>query len=230
MSSFPYSPLKARKDFYSIRLLRLLPNENNSSDIECQLFDYFLSYESLEGHLYEALSYVWGIPQKTRSILLNNYAFKVTENLHSVLSRMRNQYLERVIWIDAICINQDDLKEREEQIQYMARIYGVAKSVIVWLGETADGSDSALEAIGSTARSGLEKPVLTRDLCNGVLRSVSLAAVKRPSKLRKTEFLRNDVLEALGIEAKKGLVKPSLSIELRNKILKLLERPWFRRI
>jgi hypothetical protein len=49
--------------------------------------------------------------------------------------------------VDAICINQRNEEEKEKQIQLMARIYGQAYSVVVWLGEEADDSDVALKAI-----------------------------------------------------------------------------------
>ena len=52
-----------------------------------------------------------------------------------------------MLWIDAICINQGDEDEKAQQIQFMPMIYGQASQVIVWLGETADQSDKALETI-----------------------------------------------------------------------------------
>ena len=55
--------------------------------------------------------------------------------------------MERVIWVDAICINQNDLAERKHQVELMASTYAKARSVILWLGVKADGSDQALEEI-----------------------------------------------------------------------------------
>jgi hypothetical protein len=55
--------------------------------------------------------------------------------------------MERVLWIDAICIDQTNQKEKEYQIQFMAQIYSQATHVIVWLGETAESSELALEEI-----------------------------------------------------------------------------------
>jgi hypothetical protein len=52
--------------------------------------------------------------------------------------------LERILWIDAICIDQENLKERGQQVRLMAGIYTKASRVLVWLGETADNSDQAL--------------------------------------------------------------------------------------
>lgn len=181
-------------------------------------------------YLYEALSYIWGSPYKNYSIRLDKCVFHVTKNLYAALSRLRNRDFERIIWIDAICINQDDLEEREHQIRYMAKIYSMAKSVIVWFGESAEGSDLAFEAIGRAAQTRLSKPLLTRELCNDVLREVSLAAKKSPPKLKDTGYFRNDVLKAMGIAAKKSPAKPSLNTELRNNVLRLIERPWFRRV
>lgn len=171
-----------------------------------------------------------GSPYKNYSIRLDKCVIHVTKNLYAALSCLRNRDLERIIWIDAICINQDDLEEREHQIRYMAKIYGMAKSVMVWFGESAEGSDLAFEAIGRAAQTRLSKPLLTRELCNDVLREVSLAAKKSPVKLRDTEYFRNDVLKAMGIAAKKSPAKPSLNTELRNNVLRLIERPWFRRV
>ncbi|KAF2495476.1 HET-domain-containing protein [Lophium mytilinum] len=170
MSVYRYSPLKRRIGANSIRLLRLLPNEDENAMIECQLFEYFFPDPDTGTHLYEALSYVWGDPQTNRSrILLSNCPFGVTANLHAALSRLRNRYIERVIWIDAICINQDDLEERGYQIQCMARIFGKAKCVIAWLGESAVGSDRAIEDLGIAADKSLATPPMTAELRDNVL-------------------------------------------------------------
>jgi len=130
----------------SIRLLRVMPNKDATAPIKCQLFDY--SLDSDKGiHLYEAISYVWGDPDKTRPIFIGKYYFKVTENLYSALLHLRNNSIERIIWVDAVCINQANEQEKAHQIQSMTKIYGLANRVIVWLGETADNSHQALEAI-----------------------------------------------------------------------------------
>jgi hypothetical protein len=146
MSRFCYSALQS--DFGSIRLLRLLPHRDEAADIQCDLFDYSLQ-DSYGTHLYEALSYVWGDPEKTLPIFVHGHRFDVTVNLHAALSHLRNHSIERVLWIDAICINQSDDKEKENQIQIMARIYGQANRVVVWLGGAANDSDLAFEEIRS---------------------------------------------------------------------------------
>jgi hypothetical protein len=145
MPQYHYSPLPSGHG--SIRLLRLIPHEDEAADIQCELFEYSLRNSCKGIHLYEALSYVWGDPEDKRPLLIDNHSFDVTVNLHAALSHLRNHSIERILWIDALCINQANREEKEHQIQSMARIYGQAQRVVVWLGEALDDSDLALEAI-----------------------------------------------------------------------------------
>jgi hypothetical protein len=145
MPLYQYRPLSKKRD--SIRLLRLLPAANHEAEIQAELLEYALDEFQGSRHSYEALSYVWGDLSNPRSIVLEGIQFEVTSNLHAALLQLRDHSFPRIIWIDAICINQSDDAERGLQIQSMAKIYGYAKSVNVWLGEAADSSDEALEAI-----------------------------------------------------------------------------------
>lgn len=147
---YRYSSLPPGGD--SIRLLRLMPDKDETAPIQCQLFNYSLQESSKGTHPYEALSYVWGTPDKTLPIFINNHRFKVTVNLHGALSRLRGRSIERTIWVDAVCINQADEKEKEHQIQSMVKIYGQATRVIVWLGGTEHDSDLAVEEIRAVGK------------------------------------------------------------------------------
>ncbi|KAE8151467.1 heterokaryon incompatibility protein-domain-containing protein [Aspergillus avenaceus] len=145
---FRYSPLPPEP--YTTRMIRLLPNKDRSAPIQCELFDYDLSEVDGEMHLYQALSYVWGSELKPESIILNGCTFHVTKNLHTALLYLRNRQLERMLWVDAICINQDEGDEGAEktkQIPLMRAIYAQAQHVIVWLGEATENGDKALETI-----------------------------------------------------------------------------------
>ncbi|KAE9363923.1 HET-domain-containing protein [Stipitochalara longipes BDJ] len=144
-----YSRLSPRSD--SIRLLGLLPNKDETAPIQCEVFEYSVQESSKENHLYEALSYVWGSPETPKSISIGKHSLPVTANLHAALSRLRNHSFKRIIWVDFVCINQKDEKEKEHQIQLMVKIYGQANRVIVYLGEPADDSDQALEYIRAAA-------------------------------------------------------------------------------
>ncbi|KAK3334834.1 heterokaryon incompatibility protein-domain-containing protein, partial [Neurospora tetraspora] len=128
-----------------IRLLQILPHENEDAAIHCRLFCTAL--DSKGTRPYEALSYVWGSEDKRCSIFINGCNLAVGENLYAALLHLRDHCIERTIWIDAICINQGDNEEKGHQVQSMAKIYAKASRVIVWLGEEAAGSDQALEEI-----------------------------------------------------------------------------------
>lgn len=135
-------------------MIRLLPQREHNTPIKRELFDYSLSETSGEKHIYEALSYVWGNVLKSQSITLNGCAFSVTENLNAALWNLRDRQPEQVLWVDAICINQEDKNEKEKQIPLMRTIYAQAGRVIVWLGPSLDHGDEALQNIRLLARTG----------------------------------------------------------------------------
>ncbi|OOF90633.1 hypothetical protein ASPCADRAFT_519058, partial [Aspergillus carbonarius ITEM 5010] len=147
--SSTYSPLPPKS--YT-RLIRLLPDEDKDAPIRCELFSYNLSRSSNGGHLYEALSYVWGSPARSRSIILNGCPFPITESLHTALLHLRDSQLDRVLWVDAICINQADDGEKSKQIPLMRMIYAQARRVVVWLGESQEYGDRALFQLGLLGR------------------------------------------------------------------------------
>ncbi|KAI1842657.1 hypothetical protein JX266_011119 [Neoarthrinium moseri] len=112
----------------NIRLLRLIPYRDKDAPIQCELFDY-PSLERDEGsHLYEALSYAWGSSNKPQCIWIGSFKVPVTASLHSALRHMRDRYLERILWADAICIDQINAEELNKQVEIMAIIYAKSGS------------------------------------------------------------------------------------------------------
>src|SRR5690349_23769360 len=104
-----------------IRLIRLMPDQDEHAPLRCHLFNYHLQDSGKGAHRYEALSYVWGSPENRRVVFMNNGCYiHVTTNLFAALTRLRDRFFERIIWIDAICINQDDKVEQGRQVQSMA--------------------------------------------------------------------------------------------------------------
>jgi hypothetical protein len=67
------------------------------------------------------------------------------------MQRLRDPYVPRIIWIDAICITQADVQERATQVQLWAMIYLYASRVVVWLGEEAHGSSRVMATMEQTA-------------------------------------------------------------------------------
>jgi len=94
---------------------------------------------------YEALSYVWGDDTTGFRVTVDGSPFFVTPNLYSALRHLRLEDRDRVLWIDALCINQADDAERTHQVSCMGDIYREASSVIVWLGEESASSEIAMD-------------------------------------------------------------------------------------
>lgn len=95
---------------------------------------------------YEALSYTWGDLTEKRPIKCCNEPFLVTENLFPALRHLRYADRGRVLRIDAICINQKSIPERNQQVGIMGHIYKSARKVTIWLGEDEQGKD-AVDAV-----------------------------------------------------------------------------------
>ncbi|KAF2994103.1 hypothetical protein E8E14_002243 [Neopestalotiopsis sp. 37M] len=137
-----------------IRLLTLKASKSKSDDLHGELIDYPLQECEGDLHCYEALSYVWGDGKKPRHIWIGTSKLHITENLYTALMRLRNHSADRSLWVDAICINQTDDAEKSIQVQRMANVYNKASRVRVWLGESANGSDEALDCLANTGAAG----------------------------------------------------------------------------
>jgi Heterokaryon incompatibility protein (HET) len=87
---------------------------------------------------FEAISYMWGDPQGQVNVQLSGCDFHVSTRLHELLLDIRDSEEPCFVWIDAICINQEDTIERNEQVQLMKKIYHSAQAVRVWLDLDVD--------------------------------------------------------------------------------------------
>jgi hypothetical protein len=125
------------------RRLILQPASNLHDPIDCSLEVVKLSASPK----YEALSYVWGQGVASNPVLLDGVHLQITPNLDTALRHLRHGSDRRLLWIDALCINQNDLKERAEQVRLMQAIYTEASTVLIWLGPSADGSDEVMASI-----------------------------------------------------------------------------------
>jgi len=137
-----YSPLQA--SFGKIRLLALLPGPFGTA-ICCQLHETNLHRNSPPR--YEALSYAWGSAEDPVVIYIGKGTLSVTKNLADALQHLRYPDRPRTLWIDAICVNQQDLEERSQQVPRMADIYTLAQCVVVWLGPEAEDSSRTLRTL-----------------------------------------------------------------------------------
>ncbi|KAK0657880.1 heterokaryon incompatibility protein-domain-containing protein, partial [Cercophora newfieldiana] len=132
----------------SIRLLCLASSVKHDAPLRGTLVDAKL--EDLSDDLidtYTALSYVWGDPVRVGEILLDGQPFGLTASLRDALHDIRDEAREFRIWADAICINQDDVTERNKQVAMMGRIYSNATHTIIYLGAFTTAVAKALDMI-----------------------------------------------------------------------------------
>ncbi|KAF4337340.1 heterokaryon incompatibility [Fusarium beomiforme] len=127
-SIFQYESFDLEKPGF--RLMRL--ERGQQSQLRCHLFQAYLDEEDLIP--YAALSYVWGGQNTPHEILVNGKTLWITESLYEALHRLRKPNKDRIFWVDALCIDQNNIKERGHQVNHMGEIYKKAIKVIIWLG------------------------------------------------------------------------------------------------
>ncbi|PMD31301.1 hypothetical protein L207DRAFT_519556 [Hyaloscypha variabilis F] len=250
-------PLKER----TIRLIRL-HSGSGDDPIVCSM-----TVDSLNGGLipFEAVSYVWGSEENPRSITCNwaipfeeediirflyptevTNNMKVTENLYHLMLRLRLPGQMRTLWIDQICIDQDEnpekLDEKMAQVRMMAEVYSAAENVLIWLGE--EDSETG------TAFGMLEWAAATEGLPDGEVGSLVMYLqgsddiVLDQAELGRAEGsiqkkATMDYLRSLLVHVQptiiSGLVDPEHPYRVHMTFIgsralsALLERPWFSR-
>jgi hypothetical protein len=165
----PYTYQSLSKDPDEIRLLWLMPSSSSSS-VEIEIMNVLFSAPPA----YEALSYAWGSSERPYRATMKTYSetphgtqltqpfpdeegesmqptqssyLAISQNLLIALQHLTLSEQPKCLWIDAICINQDDIPERSEQVKKMASIYSRAQQVILWLGEESDQSTLAFKTL-----------------------------------------------------------------------------------
>ena len=85
---------------------------------------------------FDALSYCCGPPVLNYSIIVNGASgFRITQNLWTALQRVRKTDSDRRIWVDAVCIDQEDEREKSSQVRHMHAVYSHAEEVCIYVGE-----------------------------------------------------------------------------------------------
>jgi hypothetical protein len=128
-----YRPLLGSGSF---QLLEILSGANDAVEVKlhvCSLRKNAMAYE--------ALSYTWGADMSSQDVTIwveangRYHKTNVTRNLHSALLGLRRPDCSRMVWADAICINQDDAIEKNQQVKMMKTIYSEACRVVIWIGD-----------------------------------------------------------------------------------------------
>jgi hypothetical protein len=185
----------------TIRLLKLLPGKT-PKHISCQLQQATVDDD------FTAISYVWGTDPPTERIIVNGQSFLVRQNLYQCLLHVRDQSLEKVLWIDAICVDQANLCERSSQVMLMDRIFGNAGVVVAWLGTNTADNDTLLKS----------------------------TAVSKGYRVRSTEYrfesysVLTDVNTSIFDSSATLFGDPGAATAAKNIVKDLLDRPYWTRM
>ena len=202
-----------------IRLIKLCGGRQ-SGDVRCTIEHVALSAKPR----FTALSYVWGDPADIAPIRLDGKEFNVSTNLRAGLARMcgppsaQNDPDGRLgdewLWVDAICINQQDVTEKSAQVPRMTDIYSSARQVLAWLGENEPDEVAALKLVFDLPR-------------------LVVADVGRSGK-NPNQYVADTVLQPLSrsfLFAAVAQSVPGVDTEAVTRALCLLyRRPWWRRV
>ncbi|CAG9987024.1 unnamed protein product [Clonostachys byssicola] len=134
-----YQPI-TRAD--EIRLIVLDPGAPGDA-LTCRLINVRQSWRTR----YEALSYTWGDPSVTRPLSCSGHTIDITVSLHDALTDLRHRRRRRLLWVDAVCINQTDNDEKGQQVKLMGSIYSRARRVLIYLGKSDEGVAGAAKDI-----------------------------------------------------------------------------------
>ncbi|KAE9376139.1 hypothetical protein N431DRAFT_334353 [Stipitochalara longipes BDJ] len=140
-----YRPLPGSHAF---RLLILDPASHVSHPVSIRL----QVVERATAPAYDAISYVWGDPTHKMTIACDGRPFEITFNLYWALVRIRSASHPRILWADAICINQSDLQERSNQVTFMGSLYSNASRVYVCMGDALDGNAFQVQTVVNDAK------------------------------------------------------------------------------
>ncbi|KAH6676707.1 heterokaryon incompatibility protein-domain-containing protein, partial [Halenospora varia] len=194
-----YEPLDTSKDEF--RLLRILPASLDDSQVRCKLTTAMLSNP-------RSYSRTIFSPEQIAThttIILNDSLFDVTANLAAFLATARQQSRDELYWIDAICINQKDISERNRQVLRIGTICSIANSATIWLGPATEESDLAVDFINFLAE-----------------RSEDLHLSSPPTIL--TSWLKEDS------EWLRASINTENYVQRWRSLISLLQRSWWQRI
>ncbi|TPX18042.1 uncharacterized protein E0L32_011861 [Thyridium curvatum] len=191
--------------------------EDDKIPISCDLYHAFRD----EDPQYETLSYTWGDPSETATIIVDGQSRQVTVNLRDALRHIRRKSQDVHLWIDALCINQSDTEEKGHQVGQMRDIYGEASNTIVWLGTASDGSETTIEELNRTGRMLKESGIRGK-----------LIALARLSSNQNTEYaeLEKEINNDLADLISAAMLDIPKVIDMANGLRALSLRPYWNRV
>ena len=215
MISFRYHPLTNHES--DLRLVEIQHGQQND-DLRCTIY----TRRSLVSPSYQALSYVWGDGPRKVPLYLNEKIFLVTPNLEAALRNIRCSTSEArrkqlPLWIDAMCINQEDSNERDKQVRRMKLIYQQAERVLIWLG-------NYIEPCDETYRFDVGRFDVGRVEENSEAKARS--AIVLALALKQAPTIQDDSEVSIGLED----ITHSQDLQVWAQLSRLFHRPWFERL
>ena len=131
----------------SIRVMVLHSSKTFDQPLACDLMQVEIEACAEPQHEYDAVSYCWGEPNFSHSLMCNGEQLKITPNVDSLLRYLRKPHRPCRLWVDGICINQQDADEKSLQVALMGDIFFSAVRVHVWLGEAYESDDEAIVSL-----------------------------------------------------------------------------------
>lgn len=154
LASALYTPLKP----WQTRILRLEPGSTDQplqADllvVDIILFEGVAVHDTQALISYTALSYAWGALEYNEVLTVNNCAYPITSSLTAALRCLRDSNHHRMLWVDAVCINQHDDNERSAQVRIMLSVYRKAEQVLAWLGPSTAATSLMFDVVESLQR------------------------------------------------------------------------------
>ena len=176
-----YTTFRLSENLNCIRVLEIVPANTHAFDTSLRANIKVVNLDDKPD--FTALSYVWGMDQQPRTIRCDSFDVNITHNCYDALSHLRKKLGRLTIWVDAICINQQDDNEKIHQIALMQTIYGQATTVYGWLGMSNERSNRAMTYL---TRAGLPSYFCAGDDADGTRRPRS-----QPWRAAVSLFFRN---------------------------------------
>ncbi|KAH6990081.1 heterokaryon incompatibility protein-domain-containing protein [Ilyonectria destructans] len=214
-SQINYQGLDVAED--QIRLIELYPRAANTpatlnDTLRCELSPH---HRGDTCPPYLALSYAWQHDGRSQSVIINNKTCQVSETVEQALRQLRHRRNTVYVWVDQICINQDDKEEKNYQVQQMRHTYSEAEGVIAWLGMPFPNSKilfGFLQQIGAAVLKAKWKALTT------ALDAVDLASMKVAyrSFCQRPYWKRLWIIQEFSVASRVRIVCGSSSIDVKS--------------
>ena len=151
-------PPKLNAANWEIRLLLLSP----AADHTAPLVGSFKVVSVREHARYDAISHAWGMPGPLWLIEIDDHPYYITLSLAKCLVALRYPSEERALWVDAVCVDQRNVQERSQQVEFMQHTFSGAWCVQVWLGHKSTRCKRLIETVNDFVRQQRPSAIVSR--------------------------------------------------------------------